>query len=402
MAKERALHLPNPVLYAAAEAVIFPYIQLHYNTTYVRDPAVRRLAPPFLVIGNHPSTWDPFHMARALHPFRLSFLTSNLFFRHPLVGWALRSIGAVPKIQFRSDPRALKAMLRVIALKGVLGIFPEGTRSADGATTPVRDALAKLVKKAGMPVVTCMTRGAYLSRPRWTASGDRRGRVLVETRVLLSAEQVKEMPIEAVRATLEGAIHHNEYDWQRTVRIPFRSKRPAEGLDTILHKCPRCRADLAMRSKGERLTCSACGNEAVMDVYGLLAPKDPDCVVFEDAAAWNAWQRAEMARVCAAPDFAMESRVRLRISDLEQPFRDAGEGRIRLDRGGLRFEGTADGKPLSQTFPLPGILGISADYGENFEIVMDATTYRFYLENGQEVIGYAHAIDLLRDERSGA
>lgn len=398
MAKERPVHLPNPLLWLLAGAVIYPYIQLHYRARYVRDPAVKALEPPYIVLGNHPSTWDPFHMARAMYPVRLGFLTSNLFFRHPVVGWALRGIGAIPKIQFRSDPRALKAMLRVISLKGVLGIFPEGTRSADGATIPVRDALAKLVKKAGMPVVTCISKGSYLSRPRWSTSGDRKGRVTIETRVLLTSEQVKAMPVDALRTALEGAIRFNEYDWQRAARIPFRGKAPAESLDSILHRCPRCKADLAMGSRGNRLFCRACGNAAVMDEYGLLAPETADAVVFEDAAAWNAWQRTEMARVCADPAFRMESKVRLRISDLEQPFRDAGEGRIALDREGLHYAGTLDGRDHAETFPLPGILGISADFGENFEIVMDATTYRFYLEKGQEVIGYAHAIDILREE----
>jgi len=339
-----------------------------------------------------------------MRPFKISFLTSNLFFRHPLVGWLLRGVGAIPKIQFRSDPRALKAMLRVISLKGVIGIFPEGTRSADGSTIPVRDALSKLVKKAGMPVVVVIAKGAYLSRPRWNTSGNRHGRVRVESHVLLDADQAKNLPVERIREALENAIHYNEYDWQRTARIPYRGKALAESVDSILHKCPRCGADWVLRTKGERLFCCACGNAAVMDVYGLLSPESPDARIFDDPAAWNAWQRAEMARTASEPGFRLESRVRLRISDLEQPFRDAGEGTIVLDRAGLHYSGTDDGKPIVQTFPLPGILGISADYGENFEIVMDRTTYRFYLEVGQQVIGYAHAIDHLREElaRKGA
>ena len=404
MRKEREIHLPDGFLYALAEIVLYPYLAIAYRVRVVRDPAVRALKPPFLVIGNHPSIWDPFNMSRALHPFRISFLTSNLFFRHSLVGWLLRGVGAIPKIQFRSDPTALKAMLRVISLKGVIGIFPEGTRSADGSTLRVRDALSKLVKKAGMPVVVVISKGAYLSRPRWTTSGNRRGHVTVESRVLLDADQAKGLPVEKIREAIESAIHYNEYDWQRTARIPFRGKALAESVDSVLHKCPRCRADWTMRSKGDRLFCSACGNAAVMDEYGLFAPETPESVVFEDASAWNAWQRAEVARTAAEPDFRMESRVRLRISDLEQPFRDAGDGSIVLDRAGLRYSGMNAGTPIAQTFPLPGILGISADYGENFEIVMDKTTYRFYLENGCQVISYSHAIDHLREEsaRKGA
>ena len=397
MKKDTGGRLPGKFLYALAEAFIYPYLEILYRPSYVRDPKVRDLKPPFLVLGNHPSTWDPFHLARVMHPFRINFLTSNLFFRHPLVGFLLRGVGAIPKIQFRSDAKALKTMLQVIGLKGIIGIFPEGTRSADGATTPVRDALSKLVKKAGMPVVTVIGKGSYLSRPRWSSSGNRRGHVIIESHVLLNADQVREMSIEAIRAVLENAIRYNEYDWQRTARVPFRGKAPAEGLDTILHKCPACSADWVMRTQGRRLFCSACGNAAVMDDYGLLAPEKPDAVIFEDAAAWNAWQRQEMSAVVARPDFRMESRVKLCSSDLEQPFRDAGEGMIVLDHDSLRYSGTDGERHIEQVFPLPGILGISADYGENFEIVMDKTTYRFFFEQGQQVIGYAHAVDFLRE-----
>jgi 1-acyl-sn-glycerol-3-phosphate acyltransferase len=395
--KDTGGRLPNKFLYALAEAFIYPYLAILYRPRYVRDPKVRDLKPPFLVLGNHPSTWDPFHLSRVMHPFRINFLTSNLFFRHPLVGFLLRGVGAIPKIQFRSDPKALKTMLQVIGLKGIIGIFPEGTRSADGSTTPVRDALSKLVKKAGMPVVTVIGKGSYLSRPRWSSSGNRRGHVTIESHVLLTAEQVKGMTVDAIRAVLETAIHHNEYDWQRTARVPFLSKAPAESLDTILHKCPACHGDWVLRTKGRRLFCSACGNAAVMDDFGLLSPETPESVVFEDAAAWNAWQRQEMSAVVARSGFRLESRVKLRSSDLEQPFRDAGEGTIVLDCESLRYSGTDGERHIEQVFPLPGILGISADYGENFEIVMDKTTYRFFLEQGQQVISYAHAVDILRE-----
>jgi hypothetical protein len=248
-----------------------------------------------------------------------------------------------------------------------------------------------------MPVVTVIGKGSYLSRPRWSSSGNRRGHVTIESHVLLTAEQVKGMTVDAIRAVLETAIHHNEYDWQRTARVPFLSKAPAESLDTILHKCPACHGDWVLRTKGRRLFCSACGNAAVMDDFGLLSPETPESVVFEDAAAWNAWQRQEMSAVVARSDFRLESRVKLRSSDLEQPFRDAGEGTIVLDCESLRYSGTDGERHIEQVFPLPGILGISADYGENFEIVMDKTTYRFFLEQGQQVISYAHAVDILRE-----
>ncbi len=53
-------------------------------------------------------------------------------------------------------------------------------------------------------------------------------------------------------------------------------------------------------------------------------------------------------------------------------------------------------KTNTKEFPLAGILGISSDYGENFEIVSDQFTYRFILRNGQKAISFAHSLEHLR------
>lgn len=390
---------PSRWFYRFVYLLTRPAIQLLLRASIRRDPAIRRLRGPIIVVGQHPSYFDPFLAAYAVHPLVPNFLASNFFFRRRLVGAMLHKLGAIPKIQFRANPQALKAMLRVLRRGGILGIFPEGSRSVDGRNLPIGNSIAKLVKKTGAAVVVVRTQGAHMSWPRWSKNGIRRGRVRVESSVLLTAEDVAAMTDAEIFRRMQAALAYNEYDAQREHPVRFRKKAMAAGLETILHKCPACRADWALRSAGDRIACRYCGNAARMTPEGFLVPAAPDSQVLPDPAAWNAFQRESMAEAIRQDGFSMEQPVQVHISDLENPYRPAGQGLLRLTPDGVSFEGTVDGAPSSLRFPLPGILGISADYGSNFELVTAGNeTYRFYLAEGQQVIGFALAISLLREQ----
>ncbi|HBP37271.1 MAG TPA: hypothetical protein DD640_00705, partial [Clostridiales bacterium] len=161
-----------------------------FGLRFNKPEEIRRLRGPLVVIGNHPSYFDPFLTAAALFPWRINYVTSHSFFRNPVLRFLLGKLGAIPKIQFRSDLQAMKHMLRVIRSGGILGIYPEGQRSLDGGRQTVDEAIAKLVSKLGCPVVAVHDSGGYLTWPRWSQSRWRRGRIKVEISVLFTPEQL--------------------------------------------------------------------------------------------------------------------------------------------------------------------------------------------------------------------
>ena len=366
-------------------------------------PDVRKIKGPAIILGNHPSYLDPFIAAYVCWPLHFNMLAQNDLFRNPVLKFLLQKLGAIPKVQFRADMRAIKAMLRVLRRDGLLGVFPEGSRSHDGTGLPFEDAIARTAKKSTAAIVVNVLHGAYLTWPRWAGKGAklRFGCIECDCRILYTHEQVAAMSVEEIDIGIKQALAYNDYDWQREHKIRFRCRKPAKGLDRILHQCPRCEKELVIRSEGRKIWCESCGNTGEMDVYGLLHPAGPEDVIPEDPARWHAWQKAKLAERVSDPEFALEFEAPLLdISDLEGDFQPAGKGHVRVDHEGIRYSGTVHGEKKELFVKLARLPGFSADFGRRFELVLEDISYRLYPENGQQVIMIMDAVEVMR-ERAG-
>jgi 1-acyl-sn-glycerol-3-phosphate acyltransferase len=95
----------------------------------------------------------------------------NAFFR-----WIVNSMGGIWINREEIDTRALKAARDHLRNGGVLGIAPEGTRSATGALLSAKTGVAYLADQAGVPIVPVAVSGTWqitqelftLKRPRIT------------------------------------------------------------------------------------------------------------------------------------------------------------------------------------------------------------------------------------------
>jgi len=391
---------PNRLVYNSVYFIVNILLKLIFHVEYRVDPRIKDLQPPLIILGSHPSYLDPFLAACALYPMKINFLAAANFFRNRFLKPFLFLGGLIPKSQFRADPGAIKSMLRVVNRKGVLGIFPEGARSVDGTPLPIEDSITKFIKKAGGNVIAGVSSGSYLSWPRWSESGFRRGKIQFNIKLLFTQKEAAAFSIEEIQSSVVHALHFNEYLWQETARIPFRSKAPAKGLHNILHQCPSCKRRWVMDSTNTSLFCKSCGNTAVMDSYGFLAPLDSTSVIYKTPRDWNEWQIQDLAPSVSSGHYFLEEEADLFISEQDTPYQLVGHGTIRLDRSGFAFHGTLLDKIVEKTFPLAGILGISSDYGMDFDVVSDRYTYRFFLKNGQKVISFGHVLDLLRQDKS--
>ena len=364
------------------------------------EPGVHAMKGPAIILGNHPSYFDPFIAALACWPLHFNMVAQNDLFRNPILRYLLLQLGCIPKVQFRTDTRAIKAMFRVLRRDGLLGVFPEGMRSPDGTNLRFEDAIARTVKKSGSAVVVNVLTGAYLTWPRWSKSGAhmRIGRIDSHCRVLYTHEQISTLSVEEIHAGIVEALSYNDYNWAREQHVKFRCKKPADGLERVLHQCPRCKKELAIRSEGRRIWCSACGNEGQMDDYGLLHPSGKDDVIPEDPSRWHAWQKARMAERVVDPDFAIEADVPLlEVSDLDGEFGPSGSGRVRVDHEGVRYTGTVNGEEKELFVRLARIPNFSADFGKRFELVLEDISYRFHPADGQMVIMILDAVEAMRD-----
>jgi 1-acyl-sn-glycerol-3-phosphate acyltransferase len=176
---------------------------------------------PLIVIGNHTSNADP-PLVEAWLQERLGrpvqFMAKEQLFFWPLRP-ILRWYGAVPVRAGGSDVAAYRDGLALLRSGGVLGLFPEGTRSPDGRLGAARLGAALLATRSGVPVlpVGISGLGSYLPRGARFPHIGARVRLRIgrpETLVLLpdlegraALEQATRTLMERVMALVE-AEHH--------------------------------------------------------------------------------------------------------------------------------------------------------------------------------------------------
>jgi len=106
---------------------------------------------PLIVACNHRSYLDP-PMLGTYCPRRLAYMAKAELFTIPVLGAAIRAVGAYPVDREGSSTAAIKRSLEVLRAGGAIGIFPEGTRNLDG-TVQAHEGVALLASLSKAPVV---------------------------------------------------------------------------------------------------------------------------------------------------------------------------------------------------------------------------------------------------------
>ena len=106
----------------------------------------------YVVAANHQSIYDIPIVFAAL-PLQLRIVAKDAIGRVPFLGWHLRRTGHL--LVDRKSPGAgiLKRMASLIGAANSLIVFPEGTRSVDGAVGRFKGGIFLLAIDSGLPVV---------------------------------------------------------------------------------------------------------------------------------------------------------------------------------------------------------------------------------------------------------
>jgi cytidylate kinase len=122
---------------------------------------------PVIIAANHASNLDPVLVGAVFTPRlgrRLHWLAKKEIFDWPIVGWMARNGGIHPVDRSTADIEAFRTARRILDEGQILFVFPEGTRSRDGALQQARDGLAVLALRTGAPIVPI---GIVDSDRRW-------------------------------------------------------------------------------------------------------------------------------------------------------------------------------------------------------------------------------------------
>ena len=137
---------------------------------------------PVIVAANHASNLDAVVIGSMLIPKigrRFQWLGKKELFAWPVVGFFAAHGGVHPVDRATADIEAYRLAKRILDEGHVLFIFPEGTRSPDGALQVGRDGVASLALRTGAPIVPVAIAGSDRVWPRGQKLPRPGGRVTV-------------------------------------------------------------------------------------------------------------------------------------------------------------------------------------------------------------------------------
>jgi 1-acyl-sn-glycerol-3-phosphate acyltransferase len=260
---------------------------------------------PFFLLGNHTNNYDGLFM-QCLFSQPIRFVVTDGVFKNKLLSPLLKLVDYIPKRKSVSDVAAIRKIMQVVKDGGIVGIFPEGGRNWDGVTGSITPATFRLIEMLKIPVVTANMRGAYLSDPRW-ADNKRHGRIEVQLRTVI--ESGSQLNLREIEQKVTDALSHNEYEWQREHRIPFKGRALTKGLERLLFVCPICGSLGTVTSSDNDASCISCKSQYLIDEYGFLHSDTAD-LPDDSLDKINSWQQAQLANL-----FAKNPHVNILMAD---------------------------------------------------------------------------------------
>ncbi len=222
---------------------------------------------PAILLCNHVTMMDPVLIGlatdRAVH-----WMATETLFGPGALGAAHKHLGAMPKVRFRPDMRAIRLLRGWIEAGAVVGIFPEGDRTWTGALSPLQPGLGRLLRILGVPVYTAQLVNAYRLWPRWSPR-PRRGTIRVDIAGPLEFSR-RDRP-----ADIEAAIAEALQAPPTGVpELSIRGRDLATGLTNLLYACPGCGKEGVLLEQGDAVSCPACSGRWTVDTASNLTDSE--------------------------------------------------------------------------------------------------------------------------------
>lgn len=337
---------------------------------------------PFLIVGNHVNNFDPVMTSSNQHRV-IHWVANDAVFRHPFLRWAFQQVQTIPKTKGMSDLDTVRFMHKKAREGGIIGLYPEGQTSWDGLTQPLTPATPKLVKLLKIPVVAVVTKGGYISQPRWVWTKDlRKSRVVLEVKVLISQDEIKSLKVDEIEERLRKGLFNDDFQFQKDNPVKLKSKNRAETLELFTYICPKCKTVDALKSEKHNVRCQSCDWEFTIDEYGLFPDKSVN-FPFESLSEWSSWQKDTTSKMVADymalddPEEALIHNENLTLLTGKGlvPLRPLCKGDLKLLQDRLEF---IPHKGDTMVFPIEELEALSIFKQQKFEFYHEKVLYRFH------------------------
>lgn len=244
---------------------------------------------PALILMNH-SGFTDFEIAYSmLYPRKFNTVAALETFMG--LEWLMKAIGCFATRKYITDLQLIRDIKHCLEKnKSSVLMYPEAVYTLDGTTVTLPSTLPRFIKMLGVPLCILKTNGVYLHNPAYSYLKDRDVPMHAELRYVLSPEEIKEMSPKEIADVLEREFSYDEFRWQKDNNIVIDEPFRAEGLHTILYKCPHCKKEGKMQSEGTHLSCSACGKTWELTELGYLRATEGE-TYFDHIPDWYKWER---------------------------------------------------------------------------------------------------------------
>ena len=115
---------------------------------------------PVILASNHASYMDPPLVGSGIRR-TVNYLARDTLFRYQLLNFIMKRLHCVPVDREGAGAAGLKGIFDRLSVGGVILLFPEGTRTADGKLLPARAGVGLTVIKSDAPVIPIRIFGTF-------------------------------------------------------------------------------------------------------------------------------------------------------------------------------------------------------------------------------------------------
>lgn len=318
------------------------------------------LKPPYLMLCNHNAFMDFKVATQVIYPYRANYVVAIDGF----IGreWLLRAVGCICKRKFTNDTILIRQLVKVIGNRDIAVVYPEARYSLCGTTAVLPAALGKLCKLLKVPVVTLITHGHHVNSPFWNLH-DRKIHTEVDYTLLLTPEEIEQMPADEINSRIVEAFQYDDFAWQKATGTKVTYEKRAEGLHKVLYQCPHCGHEYEMGSAGVEIFCNHCGKRWKMTELGELRALEGE-TEFTHIPDWYEWERANVKAEVEAGTYD-SGILPVHIDSLPnaKKFIRLGSGTLRHDMTGFHVRGKdVDGDPFETDWPVPSLYSVHIEY----------------------------------------
>lgn len=373
--------------------IVFKFRRRH--KPIIDNKALQELKEPCLIFCNHGSVFDFIFAGAVILPKKAVFVTTRrTMYKRPF-NWVVNKAPHILRDQFSADVKSIMEMRDAIKQGLNVVLYPEGKVSTCGVTNRIPKATGKLVKLFNVPVVTIMSKGNWAAKPSW-AKHLRRGRIEINTELILNKDQIKEMSADQIEKFIVTKMQYNENLYQIENNYEFRGPHFAEGLEKVLYKCPDCGAEFEMVTKDNDITCKACGFKAIYNHNGLITSQTKDFNLSR-IDLWYDYEKESLKKEIKKDDFLIKGKViALKANEEKVKYDFVSEGYLLLDKEALRF--VSEGIDL--IYRIDKVEGIPFTVGTQIYLIIDGVNYEFDFTDKLMSTKYNMAVELIAEERN--